>query len=351
MAETWSIKTSPTLPSSAIQWSSGFVSDGIYFTKITIGTDKITYTNSLGDTDVYTSSAWVKDNYRTVAFINSPSGTLLTWLNANAIKLVTSTKTISYDNLTVFKALMDSKIEEKLDKKLDKAVNTTQDSVYGVSVTKGIEPFQTESVLNPTSQYGPTTIGAQVLKYKTIIGLVGNGYTRIMKNYEILNNKITVTPNSGDPGLIAFRFTCTPGAKFKLNYSGTNILFASAQVFTADGTRLGQLTTNYYNNSTITIPSDYEQDPVYGMLTIQGSTAGQDLVINTLSLNPLDASLSQVMYIISDNAVANTLVERNGKCEVKTAVPTEADSAANKEYVDTSVKGVTVMVTDLRSGS
>ena len=135
MAETWSIKTSPSLPSSAIQWSSGFVSDGIYFTKITIGTDKITYTNSLGDTDVYTSSTWVKDNYRTIAFINSPSGTLLTWLNANATKLVTSTKTISYDNLTVFKALMDNKYDIELDGKLDKIKGpfSGYDRLYAVS--------------------------------------------------------------------------------------------------------------------------------------------------------------------------------------------------------------------------
>ena len=125
MAETWSIKISPSLPTSAIQWNSGFVSDGIYFTKITIGTDKITYTNSLGDTIVYTSSGWANNGYRTVAFINSPDGTLLTWLNANATKLVVSKKVISYENLTVFKALMDNKYDTALDGKVDKVTTTT----------------------------------------------------------------------------------------------------------------------------------------------------------------------------------------------------------------------------------
>lgn len=766
MAETWSIKTSPSLPSSAIQWSSGFVSDGIYFTKITIGTDKITYTNSLGDTDVYTSSTWVKDNYRTVAFINSPSGTLLTWLNANATKLVTSTKTISYDNLTVFKALMDNKydisldgkldkikgpfsgydrlyavssngvqygvgytsaigkstivarngtgeilvptptsddgavpktyvdtsLDGKLDKKtytsaypqlyvkvgngsqsmvsvtenkvantavlrnadngvacntqlftepdwydnttittmplvnmtssdklimlpldniiveksvdggetwtaygddstslqkakrslftgtndqgmqlpkidgknsplcmvrvtitgmtynvpegtaeterynywnkdyikasyrycsinnlwfwiiaadnriqvkvegatgaapdnwtefgnipnasgwsgaaqvrinpertfgggtaqtsnywnwritfrevgrngetdgtnfnastynmniisikgfgksiwtygyntlaglnsifrirsedynfemqqgsyypawgasydlgantrrwrfvyaqyfseggvllsdkyaaiadldnkLDKATSAIQDSVYGISVTKGIEPFQTDSVLYPTSQYSPTSIGVQVLKYKTIVGLSENGYGGIDNaiTCEILTNKITVTPSTDHVGIITFRFACTPGANFKLNYSGTGISYCAVQLFTNDGTRLGKLPTAYYNNYTITIPSDYEQDPAYGMLTISSSTAGQDLVITSASLTPQDASLPQVLYPISTSAIAGTLVERNGKGEIKVATPTEDDSAANKAYVDSTI--------------
>ena len=259
------------------------------------------------------------------------AGNIVSWSSNGTLK----TNTPINDNDATPKSYVDTSLQTKL----DKVTSATQDSVYGVSVTKGIEPFQTDSVLNPTTTYSPTNIGAQVLKYKTIIGLVANGYTSIQKSYEILSNKITVTPNTSGSALIAFRFTCTPGAKFKLNYSGTNILFASAQVFTADGTRLGQLTTNYYNNSTITIPSDYEQDPVYGMLTIQGSTAGQDLVITSVSLTPQDDSLSQVLYPISTSAIVSTLVERNGKGEVKVATPTEDDSAANKAYVDEVTSG------------
>nr|DAG33923.1 MAG TPA: hypothetical protein [Bacteriophage sp.] len=779
MAETWSIKISPSLPSSAIQWSSGFVSDGIYFTKITIGTNKITYTNSLGDTDVYTNSIWVKDNYRTVAFINSPSGTLLTWLNENATKIVVSKKVISYDNLTVFKALMDNKydisldgkldkikgpfsgydrlyavssngvqygvgytsvisngtivarnsageilvptptsdnaavpktyidteLNKKLDKvtgsttyrqayvkdtngsqimwnisankvgnsivqrngangvacntqlftepdwydnttittmpmvnmtasdklimlpldniiveksvdggetwiafyagsetetnkqkrslftgsnnygiqfpkidgknsplcmlrvtitgmtynvpdgtteterynywnkdniknsyrycsinnmwfwltsadnriqikvegatgavpdswiefgnipnasgwsgaaqlrinpersfgggvsqtsnywnwrltfravgrngetdgtnfnastynmnivsikgfgkgiwtygyntlaglnsifkirnndynfemqsgsyypaigsaydlgannqrwryiyaqnfseggvllsdkyaaiadldnKLDKVTTATQDSVYGVKVSKSVDPFQTESIIAPTSGLNPDTVGTYVLKYKTIVGLISNGWLTPC-TYEVTTNSISSTPiaTTAQPQ-VAFRFDCAPGLKFNFSYTGTNISYVSIIYFSSDGTLLNSTPISVTSSKFFTVPSSYTKDPVYGMVCFQGSPAGATVTITSLNITLASGTAYQTMYPLSVASTKDTVVLRDGNGEIKTVAPTQDDSVTNKEYVDTAVRGATVMVTDLRSGS
>lgn len=405
MAETWSIKTSPSLPSSAIQWSSGFVSDGIYFTKITIGTDKITYTNSLGDTDVYTNSTWVKDNYRTVVFINSPSGTLLTWLNENAIKIVVSKKVISYDNLTVFKALMDNKydilldgkldkikgpfsgydrlyavssngvqygvgytsdigkgtivarnstgeilvptptsdsgavpktyVDTSLDGKLDKIKTASSDGVYSFIAENSVDPFQSTSVFNPTTNIDVADIGPYVLQYKTIFGLNYNGYAIPMDSYNITTTSISVTRADAGP-FMAFRFNAIAGKQYTirlLTAQGHSVYF---QYFAADGTRLGQDNKVYYNNYTVTVPTTYTKDVAYGVATVIANTKGT-FTLNYFSITAIDAPTTQTSYPLMQGVVPYSIPLRTSDGNLKTGTPKYNADCVRLDYLNNAL--------------
>lgn len=86
MAETWVLNATISFPSSKLRGA--FTSNGTSFTKI----DK-TYGDSIAEpilvydsTRVYQIRSWTNDAYRTLVFDSSPTGDLLTWLQANGVK-------------------------------------------------------------------------------------------------------------------------------------------------------------------------------------------------------------------------------------------------------------------------
>lgn len=89
-SETWVINSDPNDidPMETIKVNIRFVANKIEFSKIDIRGNLIPRTGIYYDTThVYTGSGtWVNDAYRTVTFLEPPSGKLLTWLQANAVK-------------------------------------------------------------------------------------------------------------------------------------------------------------------------------------------------------------------------------------------------------------------------
>lgn len=94
MAETWVLNATITLPSSEL--SGEFTSNGTNFTRIRSvsgglgGTGYLAYVtvvNGLANNiKVYAGRQWVNDAYRTLVFDSSPTGAMLTWLQANGQK-------------------------------------------------------------------------------------------------------------------------------------------------------------------------------------------------------------------------------------------------------------------------
>lgn len=92
MAETWVLNATISFPSSSLRGA--FTSNGTSFTgieRIGFGTSEyLSYTSSAGgltkSTTVYKNGSWVNDAYRTLVFDTSPTGDLLTWLQANGQK-------------------------------------------------------------------------------------------------------------------------------------------------------------------------------------------------------------------------------------------------------------------------
>lgn len=93
MAETWIINESPSQPTSVINVDINFVSNSNNFTKIVLNTGSAwVFNNGISYQPPYPNliynedNGWVNENYRTINFETTPTGDLLTWLQANAEK-------------------------------------------------------------------------------------------------------------------------------------------------------------------------------------------------------------------------------------------------------------------------
>lgn len=95
MAETWVLNATISFPSSAL--NGAFTSNGTSFTGIAtrysgsgISREVLVYNASTGpahnSTIVFRNESWVNEAYRTLVFDSSPTGNLLTWLQANGVK-------------------------------------------------------------------------------------------------------------------------------------------------------------------------------------------------------------------------------------------------------------------------
>lgn len=84
MAETWVLNATITPPSSAL--SGAFTSNGNSYSGIS-GDNRQLYYRGSSIKSVYTvGSGWTHDVYRTLVFDTSPTGAMLTWLQANGVK-------------------------------------------------------------------------------------------------------------------------------------------------------------------------------------------------------------------------------------------------------------------------
>ena len=105
--ETWVINETPTLTS--LQLHINFVSNSIEYDIILLeegsdgpffSDDAITY----GISTIYNNNGWANEAYRTITFETAPTGNLLTWLEANAVKTgdVVELTQAQYDALPVY---------------------------------------------------------------------------------------------------------------------------------------------------------------------------------------------------------------------------------------------------------
>lgn len=83
MAETWVLNDTITLSSHT--FSAAFTSNGTEFSSIYI-TATALYYRGTKNIKVYTNWTWTNSAYRTLVFDTSPTGDLLTWLQANGVK-------------------------------------------------------------------------------------------------------------------------------------------------------------------------------------------------------------------------------------------------------------------------
>ena len=90
MAETWVLNESLNLTGNA-NYIASFTCNGTVYAGIKTTTSVVTYlfnTTQMGGQRVYTRYGWDNEAYRTIVFDESPSGTLLTWLQRNGTKQV-----------------------------------------------------------------------------------------------------------------------------------------------------------------------------------------------------------------------------------------------------------------------
>ena len=89
-ALTWVLDDSIIIAGSAgFQWSVTFISNGSSYTQMTVAGNETTGVGGIiyyGSTAVYlqTHGGWGSDAYRTITLSEPATGTMLTWLKANA---------------------------------------------------------------------------------------------------------------------------------------------------------------------------------------------------------------------------------------------------------------------------
>lgn len=83
MAETWVLNATITVSSHS--FSAAFTSNGTEFSTIYM-TSTALYYRGTKNIKVYTNWTWADSAYRTLVFDSSPTGDLLTWLQANGVK-------------------------------------------------------------------------------------------------------------------------------------------------------------------------------------------------------------------------------------------------------------------------
>ena len=96
MAETWVLNESLYLTGNA-NYIASFTCNGTVYAGIHTTTSVVIYlfnTTQMGGQRVYTRYGWDNEAYRTIVFDESPSGTLLTWLQENGTKQVEPEPTI-----------------------------------------------------------------------------------------------------------------------------------------------------------------------------------------------------------------------------------------------------------------
>lgn len=224
--------------------------------------------------------------------------------------------------------------KKDLGNKLDKIETSSFDGVYGVLATNSIDPFQTESVFNPTTNISPTNIGTYVLQYKTIIGLNNKGYAVPMDSYNITSTLFEVTRASGVP-IVGFRFNATSGKSYTIHLLTAQSHVITLQYFTADGTRLGEDSKNYYNNNVFTVPT-YEQEVAYGVITIKSASAGY-LGFTLFQVIELNAQTVQTLFSVAQGVIAGTIPLRTYDGNLKTGTPIYNADCVRLDYLNTQL--------------
>lgn len=83
--ETWVLDSTASYDNYSVTFNVDFASNGLSFSSITLTTNmqlQIQYDN----TTVKAFDSWTSEAYRTITFLEPPTGDLLTWLQANGTK-------------------------------------------------------------------------------------------------------------------------------------------------------------------------------------------------------------------------------------------------------------------------
>lgn len=236
MAETWILNETLSLTGNA-NYIGTFTCNGTTYAGIHTTTSVVTYlfnTTQMGGQRVYTRYGWDNEAYRTIVFDESPSGTLLTWLQENGTKQVepepTTPKNTCLIDGTVYsikggktlisgtaysiengKALIDGvgyniSLSKKLSVDIQGTFTYSTVEVGGTSyTTAGVVKAKAQTQITVTASGDPRGIRSAVIYYNgrsVATGSIGMG-TQTPATYSFsleTDTTITCTDHSGGRG-------------------------------------------------------------------------------------------------------------------------------------------------------
>ena len=142
MAETWVLNESLNLTGNA-NYVASFTCNGTVYAGIHTTTSVVTYlfnTTQMGGQRVYTRYGWDNEAYRTIVFDESPSGTLLTWLQRNGTKQVepepTTPKNTCLIDGTVYSIKQGKVLKDGASYTIKKGLTLIDGTMYNIVLTE-----------------------------------------------------------------------------------------------------------------------------------------------------------------------------------------------------------------------
>ena len=142
MAETWVLNESLNLTDNA-NYIASFTCNGTVYAGIHTTTSVVTYlfnTTQMGGQRVYTRYGWDNEAYRTIVFDESPSGTLLTWLQRNGTKQIdpepTTPKNTCLIDGTVYSIKQGKVLKDGASYTIKKGLTLIDGTMYNIVLTE-----------------------------------------------------------------------------------------------------------------------------------------------------------------------------------------------------------------------
>ena len=142
MAETWILNETLNLTDNA-NYIGTFTCNGTTYAGIHTTTSVVTYlfnTTQMGGQRVYTRYGWDNEIYRTIVFDESPSGTLLTWLQRNGTKQIdpepTTPKNTCLIDGTVYSIKQGKVLKDGASYTIKKGLTLIDGTMYNIVLTE-----------------------------------------------------------------------------------------------------------------------------------------------------------------------------------------------------------------------
>lgn len=224
MAETWVLNATITVSSHT--FSAAFTSNGTEFSAIYM-TSTALYYRGTKNIKVYTNWTWTNSAYRTLVFDTSPTGDLLTWLQANGVK--------------------------QSDPEPETPTNScmVDGTVYGIKTGQTLVNGTVQTIYNGRTLVGGTGYDIVLSTNGFTVTITGNGMhgsavrAAVMINGTTYTSAATVEVESGTTIML---YTYAYSTK---DYTSTKITIDGVTV--AQGTSSGAASYNYTVNKNITV--------------------------------------------------------------------------------------------------
>ncbi len=165
MAETWVLNESIPIAENEHTWNVNFTSNGITYTELTwdASLKLILKYNSTVVFKEAPAPSWLDQAYRTITFLETPTGDLLTWLQANGVKQSKPANKVIIGTETIIDLTQDTVTPDKLvsgvtaHDKSGKQITGTMEELAGLAYTGvGISPGNQNNFLIPAANSGDT---------------------------------------------------------------------------------------------------------------------------------------------------------------------------------------------------
>lgn len=236
MAETWVLNESLYLSSYNV-YDASFTCNGAVYAGIYTTTSVVTYLFDISQLEgqrVYTRYGWNNEAYRTIVFDESPSGTLLTWLQRNGTKQVepepTTPKNVCLIDGTGYSIKQGKVLKDGASYTIKKGLTLIDGTMYNIVLTEDKKMhtiiitgilYDKSCVKTSTATYS-TTGSFEVEDGETITVVAGAERSMYLESARVYLNGTLVAQGQNVIGA-TYSMTVTSDVKVEYMQKGTGV--------------------------------------------------------------------------------------------------------------------------------